>query len=144
MAWSQVTHTFPPRSKGSYLVTHEVERAIDSDLRKYKIGMCNIFLQHTSASLCLNENVCRDVREDLTMALDHIAPETLRYKHTDEGPDDMPGHVKSAVMGVSLDIPIREGKLALGTWQGIYLCEHRTQQHRRTVVITLQGEKTAK
>ncbi|KAJ2719050.1 hypothetical protein GGI07_005458 [Coemansia sp. Benny D115] len=138
--WSQVTHTFPSRSKGCYLVTSEIERAIGSELRKYKIGMCNLFLQHTSASLCLNENVCREVREDLTMALDHMAPENLRYKHTDEGPDDMPGHVKSAVMGVSLDIPIRDGQLALGTWQGIYLCEHRAYQHRRSVVITMQGD----
>ncbi|KAJ1643526.1 hypothetical protein J3B02_002447 [Coemansia erecta] len=141
MAWSQITHTFPARSQGSYLVTSEIERAISSELKNYKIGMCNLFLQHTSASLCLNENACRDVREDLTMALNHMVPENLRYKHTDEGPDDMPGHVKSAVMGVSLDIPISNGRLALGTWQGIYLCEHRTYQHRRTVVITLQGEK---
>ncbi|KAJ2237941.1 hypothetical protein H4R99_000662 [Coemansia sp. RSA 1722] len=141
MAWSQVTHTFPSRSQGSYLVTNEIERAIANEIKHYKIGMCNLFLQHTSASLCLNENVCREVREDLTMALNHMVPETLRYKHTDEGPDDMPGHVKSAVMGVSLDIPISNGKLALGTWQGIYLCEHRTYQHRRTVVITIQGEK---
>ncbi|KAI7823413.1 hypothetical protein BX661DRAFT_186553 [Kickxella alabastrina] len=115
MSWSQVTHTFPPRSKGSYLRTAQIQ-----------IGMCNLFLQHTSASLCLNENVCREVREDLTMALDHIAPETLKYKHTDEGPDDMPGH---------------DGQLALGTWQGIYLNEHRTYQHRRTVIVTMQGEK---
>ncbi|KAJ1862101.1 hypothetical protein LPJ73_000852 [Coemansia sp. RSA 2703] len=140
-SWSQITHTFPPRSKGAYLVTSEIEKAISSEVRKYKMGMCNLFLQHTSASLCLNENVCREVREDLTMALDHMAPETLKYKHTDEGPDDMPGHVKSAVMGVSLDIPIRDGALALGTWQGIYLCEHRTYQHRRSVIITIQGEK---
>ncbi|KAJ2544434.1 hypothetical protein IWW35_005397, partial [Coemansia sp. RSA 1878] len=126
---------------GAYLVTNDVLKAIESEVRKYKIGMCNLFLQHTSASLCLNENVCREVREDLTMALDHIAPESLPYKHTDEGPDDACGHVKCAVMGVSLDIPIRDGKLALGTWQGIYLCEHRVYQHRRSVVITMQGEK---
>ncbi|KAJ1990426.1 hypothetical protein GGI25_003536 [Coemansia spiralis] len=140
-AWSQITHTFPARSKGSHLVTSEIERAISKDLQQYKIGMCNLFLQHTSASLCLNENVCQEVRTDLTMALDHMAPESLSYEHTDEGADDMPGHVKSAVMGVSLDIPIRDGQLALGTWQGIYLCEHRKYQHRRTVVITMQGEK---
>ncbi|KAJ2556762.1 hypothetical protein EV175_001779 [Coemansia sp. RSA 1933] len=139
--WSQVTHTFPSRSKGSYLVTREIEQAISKEIKQYKIGMCNLFLQHTSASLCLNENVCPEVRRDLTMALDHMAPENLRYEHTDEGPDDMPGHVKSAVMGVSLDIPIRNGELALGTWQGIYLCEHRTYQHRRSVIITMQGEK---
>ncbi|KAJ2776606.1 hypothetical protein H4R18_005585 [Coemansia javaensis] len=141
MGWSQATHTFPARSKGSYLVTEEVERAAGGELRQYKVGMCNVFLQHTSASLCLNENVCREVRQDLTMALDHMAPESLPYRHDDEGPDDMPGHVKCAVMGVSLDIPVRDGRLALGTWQGIYLVEHRTSPHRRTVVITIQGEK---
>lgn len=141
VGWSQVTHTFAPRSKGSYLVTHEITKAAGSEISKYRMGMCHLFLQHTSASLCLNENVCREVRQDLTMALDHMAPETLNYKHDDEGPDDMPGHVKSAVMGVSLDVPIRDGQLALGTWQGIYLCEHRVYQHRRNVVITINGEK---
>ncbi|KAJ1836911.1 hypothetical protein H4S02_006460 [Coemansia sp. RSA 2611] len=141
MPWSQVSHTFQARTKGSYLVTNEVLKAAGTEIRKYKVGMCNLFLQHTSASLCLNENVCREVRTDLTMALDHMAPESLPYQHTDEGPDDACGHVKCAVMGVSLDIPIRDGQLALGTWQGIYLCEHREYQHRRTVVITIQGEK---
>ncbi|PIA14402.1 hypothetical protein COEREDRAFT_76499 [Coemansia reversa NRRL 1564] len=141
MGWTQITHTLSGRSKGSYLITNEINRAIEKEIRQYKIGMCNIFLQHTSASLCLNENVCKEVRDDLTMALDHVAPESLPYRHTDEGPDDMPGHAKSAIMGVSLDIPISNGQLALGTWQGIYLCEHRTYQHRRTVVITMQGEK---
>ncbi|KAJ2764944.1 hypothetical protein IWQ56_004288 [Coemansia nantahalensis] len=141
MGWFQITHMFPARGKGSYLVTRELEQAMGSELRQYRVGMCNVFLQHTSASLCLNENVCPEVRQDLTMALDHMAPDSLNYKHDDEGPDDMPGHVKSAVMGVSLDIPIRDGRLALGTWQGIYLCEHRVHQHRRTVVITVQGEK---
>ncbi|KAI8319654.1 hypothetical protein GQ54DRAFT_299179 [Martensiomyces pterosporus] len=141
MSWFQTTHRFPARSKGCYLVTDEIRRAIGPELSKYEVGMVNLFLQHTSASLCLNENVCSEVRDDMVMALDHIAPETLPYEHTDEGPDDMPGHVKSALVGVSLNIPIRNGQLALGTWQGIYLCEHRTYRHTRQVVITIQGQK---
>ncbi|ORX70689.1 hypothetical protein DL89DRAFT_292312 [Linderina pennispora] len=142
-SWSQVTHKFPPRAKGCYLVTNEVTRAIDSELAKYEVGMANLFLQHTSASICLGENFCDEVRDDMLMALDTIVPESLPYTHTDEGPDDMPGHVKSALVGVSLDIPIRNGRLALGTWQGIYLIEHRTYRHSRQVVVTIQGQKKA-
>ncbi|RUP16032.1 hypothetical protein BC936DRAFT_139556 [Jimgerdemannia flammicorona] len=101
-------------------------------------------MQHTSASLCLNENVDPDVRADMEMALNRIAPESFPYVHTDEGPDDMPGHVKSALVGVSLNIPITNGKFNMGTWQGIWLCEHRDHGGSRRVVVTLQGEKHTK
>jgi secondary thiamine-phosphate synthase enzyme len=96
-------------------------------------------LQHTSASLTINENADPDVRKDLDMALDEIAPEDWDYVHTAEGPDDMPAHVKSSLLGCSLVIPITSGRLNLGTWQGIYLCEHRNHPTRRSVVITASG-----
>ncbi|CAO3598952.1 unnamed protein product [Absidia cylindrospora] len=102
--------------------------------------MANFFLQHTSASLMINENCDPDVREDMDMGLDKIVPETFPYIHTDEGPDDMPGHLKSGIVGVSLNIPITNGRLNLGTWQGIYLCEHRTHSSGRKVVVTIQGQ----
>ncbi|OZJ04046.1 hypothetical protein BZG36_03554 [Bifiguratus adelaidae] len=165
MSWSQTTIRLPPKSQGCHLIDHEIERQVP-DLRKYKIGMANIFLQHTSASLMLNENadpgtysriyyehgvfssgididntlVFTDVRKDMNMALDKIAPENLPYIHTDEGPDDMPGHVKSGIVGVSLNIPITNGRLNTGTWQGIYLCEHRRHNSGRKIVVTLQGQ----
>ena len=112
------------------------------------IGLCNVFIQHTSASLTINENADPDVRRDMEVALNKIVPETWSkdgtFHHVDEGDDDMPSHVKSSLMGPSLTIPIRNGKLALGTWQGIYLNEHRNQNsyggHRRTILITLQGQ----
>jgi len=103
--------------------------------------MANIFLQHTSASLMLNENCDPDVRTDMEMSLNKICPEDFPYIHTDEGPDDMPGHLKSGIVGVSLNIPITQGKLNVGTWQGIWLCEHRNHGGPRRVVVTLQGER---
>ena len=102
-------------------------------------GIVNCFLLHTSASLTINENADPDVRKDLEMALGKIAPETWPYVHTEEGPDDMPAHVKSSLLGCSLNIPITNGRLNLGTWQGIYLCEHRNHPTRRSIVITASG-----
>ncbi|OMH79115.1 UPF0047 protein [Zancudomyces culisetae] len=139
--WSQVSFALQPRKKGCYLVTNEIVNKINPQLKDYKIGMANIFLQHTSASLTLNENADPDVRTDMTMILDKIAPENAPYIHTYEGRDDMPGHVKSSLMGVSLSIPISNGKLGLGTWQGIWLNEHRIDTHQRRVLVTLFGEK---
>tara|TARA_B100000809_G_scaffold259382_1_gene304271 strand:+ start:2289 stop:2630 length:342 start_codon:yes stop_codon:yes gene_type:complete len=103
-------------------------------------GLLHVFIQHTSASLSINENADTDVPRDLEMAINTIAPEDLPYLHTMEGPDDMPAHVKSSLLGSSLTLPIRDGRLALGTWQGIYLCEHRNQATGRSLVLTLQGE----
>ncbi|CAG8489511.1 25495_t:CDS:2 [Gigaspora margarita] len=98
-------------------------------------------VQHTSASLCLNENADPDVRVDMEMGLNKLVPENWPYTHTAEGPDDMPGHIKNAIIGSSLNIPITNGKLNLGTWQGIWLLEHRDYASGRRVVVTLQGEK---
>ncbi|KAL7746592.1 hypothetical protein RI367_008119 [Sorochytrium milnesiophthora] len=139
-SWSQFTFSLSPRRRGCHLVTNEVVAKIP-DLRKYKVGMANIFLQHTSASLTINENADPDVRKDMEMMLNTMAPAEAPYIHTDEGPDDMPGHVKSSLFGVSLNIPISNGNLALRTWQGIWLCEHRDAGGSRKIVATLQGLK---
>ncbi|MEX2027330.1 MAG: secondary thiamine-phosphate synthase enzyme YjbQ [Pirellulaceae bacterium] len=104
-----------------------------------KAGLFHIFIQHTSASLTINENADRDVRTDLESSLQALAPEDFPYAHTLEGPDDMPAHVKASLMGSSLTIPISGGELALGTWQGIYLCEHRNHGGPRKVVLTVWG-----
>ncbi|CAH1765650.1 13289_t:CDS:2 [Entrophospora sp. SA101] len=140
MSWYQATIVLKSKSRGCHLVTSEIERQV-SEIRNYKIGMANIFLQHTSASLCLNENADPDVRKDMEMALNKIVPENWNYIHTDEGSDDMPAHVKNAIVGASLNIPVTNGKFNLGTWQGIYLMEHRNYASGRRVVVTLQGEK---
>lgn len=108
-------------------------------LSSLRIGLLHVFIQHTSASLSINENADPDVRQDLELALNHLVPESLNYVHTIEGPDDMPAHVKSSLLGSSLTIPITEGKLAFGTWQGIYLCEHRDRAQGRSLVLTVMG-----
>lgn len=121
------------------LVTDEVEKAC-TFIRNFSTGMLQVFIRHTSASLTINENSDIDVRNDLAMALDKIVPESLPYQHTEEGPDDMPSHVKASLMGSSVMIPIREGKLALGRWQGIYLCEHRAAKHSRELICSAWGQ----
>ena len=104
-------------------------------------GLLTLFCRHTSAGLLIQENAARDVRTDLEAFFDRLAPEDAgQYRHADEGPDDMPAHIRTAVMGVQLTIPIVEGKLALGTWQGIYLFEHRRAPHRRQIALHLVGE----
>lgn len=142
-SWDQAKFALSPRKKGLYLITDEVVRNVPQ-IKQYEIGILHLFLQHTSAGLTLNENCDPDVRADLTSSLDRVAPEGDFYIHADEGPDDMPGHVKSSVVGVSLSIPISNGRLALGTWQGIYLCEFRTYQHTRRIIATINGTKKAK
>ncbi|GAN10022.1 UPF0047 protein C4A8.02c-like isoform X2 [Mucor ambiguus] len=127
------------KKKGCHLVHKEIVGQLP-ELKNFKIGMANVFLQHTSASLMINENYDSDVQKDMEMGLNKIVPETFPYIHTAEGPDDMPGHLKSGIVGVSLNIPITNGKLNLGTWQGIYLCEHRNSGGSRRVVVTLQGQ----
>ncbi|KAG2226442.1 hypothetical protein INT45_000610 [Circinella minor] len=138
--WYQKQIRLNARNRGCHLVHREIVNQVP-EIKNYKVGMANIFLQHTSASLMLNENADPDVRKDMDMGLDKIVPETFPYIHTDEGPDDMPGHLKSGIVGVSLNIPITNGELNTGTWQGIYLCEHRNYGGSRKVVVTLQGEK---
>jgi secondary thiamine-phosphate synthase enzyme len=111
------------------------------EISQLKTGMCQVFIQHTSASLCINENADSTVRQDFEMYFNKIAPENdPDYRHDDEGPDDMPAHLKAALLGSSVMIPIRNGRLALGMWQGIYLCEHRNYGAPRQLMITAWGE----
>jgi secondary thiamine-phosphate synthase enzyme len=137
--WLQKTIALPTQRRGFHLIAAAVESALP-ELSQLRIGLLHVFLQHTSASLAINENADRDVRIDMEMAFNRIAPESFPYVHTIEGPDDMPAHVKSALIGCELTIPISDGRLALGVWQGIYLCEHRDRAGSRRLVLTLQGE----
>jgi secondary thiamine-phosphate synthase enzyme len=140
MFWSQKTIRIGPYPRGFHLITREVISAVP-ELQNVRIGILQVFLQHTSASLTINENADPDVRTDMETALNRLVPENQPFVHTIEGPDDMPAHVKSSLLGASLMIPVSAGALALGTWQGIYLCEHRNDATPRTLVLTLQGEK---
>lgn len=137
--WIQRSVHLPAARRGFHLVTHNILDAIP-ELGSLKVGLVNVFIQHTSASLTINENADPDVRIDFETAMNHAVPESLPYVHTLEGPDDMPAHVKASMMGASLTIPVSDGRLQLGTWQGIYLCEHRNHGGSRRVVITVQGE----
>jgi secondary thiamine-phosphate synthase enzyme len=121
------------------LITDRVESAL-AELPSVRVGLLHVFIQHTSASLTINENADPDVRVDFERALNHLVPENLPYIHTVEGPDDMPAHVKSSLMGCSLTVPIKDGRLCLGMWQGIYLCEHRDRATARRLVLTLMGD----
>jgi secondary thiamine-phosphate synthase enzyme len=139
MAWIQREIELRPRRRGFHLVTAEVVAAVP-ELGCLRVGLMHVFIRHTSASLSVNENADPDVPVDLEMAFDRIAPETLPYIHTGEGSDDMPAHVKASLLGSSVSLPIRDGRLCLGTWQGIYLCEHRLSGGPRRIVITIHGE----
>lgn len=126
--------------RGFHIITAEIQQAIPQ-LREINTGMCQVFIQHTSASLTINENADPTVREDFEMYFNKAVPENdSDYLHDYEGSDDMPAHLKAAMLGASVMIPIRNGRLALGTWQGIYLCEHRNHGGRRNVIITAWGE----
>ncbi len=128
------------RSRGFHLITDEVLRALPQ-LKELRAGMCQVFIQHTSASLTINENADPTVRKDFEMYFSKIAPENdPDYRHDYEGSDDMPAHLKASILGVSVMIPVTNGHLALGTWQGIYLCEHRNYGGSRTLMITAWGE----
>jgi secondary thiamine-phosphate synthase enzyme len=128
------------RPRGFHLITSEVMRAIP-ELRELGKGMLQVFIQHTSASLTINENADPTVRKDFEMFFNKAVPENdPGYQHDDEGSDDMPAHLKAALLGCSVMIPIRNGRPALGTWQGIYLCEHRNHGGSRTLVLTAWGE----
>jgi len=139
MPWFQKTISLPAQRRGFHLVTQPIVRALP-ELAQFRTGLLHVFIQHTSASLTINENADADVRTDMEMAMNEIAPENLAYVHTIEGPDDMPAHVKASLMGSSVSIPVTDGKLALGVWQGIYLCEHRNRAGSRSLVLTLWGE----
>lgn len=139
MAWVQRNLQLPAVGRGWHLITTQVAQALP-ELPKFALGWLQVFIQHTSASLVINENADPDVPADLERMFNQLAPEDFPYRHTCEGPDDMPAHVKTALLGSSLLIPVQNGRLALGTWQGIYLCEHRDRASRRQLVLTLQGE----
>lgn len=143
MAWLQEHVRLAPRPRGFHLITAEVEAALPG-LSRMRVGLLHGFIQHTSASLCINENADPDVPRDLEMAFNEIAREDFPYIHTLEGPDDMPAHVKAAMLGSSVTVPIADGRLCLGTWQGIYLCEHRDRAGPRRLVLTVYGEFATK
>lgn len=138
--WYQQPITLPKLGRGFHLVTQHVQSAVPQ-IADFRVGILHLFIQHTSASLSINENADPDVPVDLEMAISLIAPENFPFQHTVEGPDDMPAHVKSSLLGSCLTIPISNGHLALGTWQGIYLCEFRNQPRHRSLVATISGEK---
>jgi len=131
-----------PLRRGFHLITDEVLQALP-ELRRLKTGMLQVFIMHTSASVTINENADPDLPRDLEMAFDQIAREDFPYDHTLEGPDDMPAHVKSSLLGSSVMIPLREGRLCLGTWQGIYVCEHRDHGGSRRLMLTAYGEMSS-
>ncbi|KAL2016277.1 hypothetical protein VTK56DRAFT_3905 [Thermocarpiscus australiensis] len=143
--WLQKEFTLPSRSRGAYLITDTVLKELP-EIKELRVGLLNLFIKHTSCALSLNENWDEDVRADLSDALDRIVPEAgpngeALYRHDAEGPDDLPAHVKSALIGASVTIPIKDGKLCTGTWQGIWYLEFRAMKHSRKVVATVQGEK---
>ncbi|MEJ5263192.1 MAG: secondary thiamine-phosphate synthase enzyme YjbQ [Ignavibacterium sp.] len=140
MIYIQKEITLKSRSKGIYLITSEILSEI-SEIKNIRVGIANIFLKHTSASLSINENVSPDVRIDMQNFLDKLVPNEKYFHHNYEGEDDMPAHIKSSLIGNSLTIPITDGRFNLGTWQGIYLCEHRIHSHRREIVVTLIGSE---
>jgi len=141
MSWFQKTITLKVRPRGFHLVTREIVEQLP-ELRDIRVGQAHFFLQHTSASLSINENCDTSVREDLESHFNQLAPENAPYYvHTYEGPDDMPAHIKSGMLGCEFTIPVTNGELALGTWQGIMLGEHRDRGRPRMVVVTISGEK---
>ncbi len=138
--WLQKEIHLKARARGFHLVSDEILRQLP-ELQDFNIGLLNIFMQHTSASLTINENAAPDVRADFESYFSRAIPENEPYfLHRDEGPDDMPAHLKASVLGCSLTIPISNGRLAMGIWQGIYLCEHRNHGGSRRLLLTLQGE----
>ena len=138
--WMQRTITFDPRPRGFHLVSREVLAALP-EIAELDTGLLHLFIQHTSASLTLNENASTDVRRDFEKFFSANVPEDFSgWSHTIEGPDDMPAHIKASILGPSLTLPVGDGELQLGTWQGIYLCEHRDHGGARSLLVTLHGE----
>ena len=139
MMWLQKKIQLVPRPRGFHLITSEILRGF-SELEQVKIGWLQVFIQHTSASLSINENADPDVRLDMETAINRMVPEHWPFVHTCEGSDDMPAHIKASLFGNSLMVPVSDGTLALGIWQGIYLCEHRDHGGPRRLILTLNGE----
>lgn len=141
--WLQRELTLAPRPQGFHLITREVLDGVP-ELRELGVGLLHLLLMHTSASLTLNENASPDVRRDFSAWFDQAVPEgSLLWTHTLEGADDMPAHIKASLLGATLTLPIGGGRLVLGTWQGIYLCEHRHRGGPRSLLATVWGELTA-
>jgi secondary thiamine-phosphate synthase enzyme len=141
MFFEQVAIRLKPRPRGFHLVTSEIVAALPQ-LSRCRVGVAHIFIQHTSASLTINENADPDVRADMERWFDRAVPENAPYiVHTAEGPDDMPAHLKASLLGSSVSVPVRDGRFALGTWQGVYLGEHRDHGGSRTIVVTLMGDE---
>ena len=137
--WIQKTITLSPKSRGFHIITNDVLENIP-EIKDFKTGILQLFIKHTSASLTINENADPTVRTDFESHFNMLAPENQSYyQHTFEGSDDMPAHLKASLLGSSVSIPITDGKLNLGTWQGIYLCEHRNRGSDRKLIITIQG-----
>ncbi|MEL0604932.1 secondary thiamine-phosphate synthase enzyme YjbQ [Pseudoalteromonas undina] len=140
MSWQQTQITLKPRARGFHLIDDEILAQLN-ELTNYKVGLLHLFIQHTSASLTINENADPTVRMDMESHFNHFVPERQSYyRHDYEGDDDMPAHIKTSTLGCELSIPISNGHLALGTWQGIYLGEHRDAGGARRIIATLQGE----
>ncbi|NVD07625.1 YjbQ family protein [Vibrio sp. JPW-9-11-11] len=138
--WTQTTLHLRARPRGFHLITDEIEQQLPQ-IADYSVGILQLFIQHTSASLTINENADPTVRDDMEKHFNHFVPERAPYyQHTYEGDDDMPAHIKASTLGCSVMIPISNGRLALGTWQGIYLGEHRNFGGSRTLIATIQGE----
>jgi secondary thiamine-phosphate synthase enzyme len=139
-SWYQTEIVLPAKSRGFHLITREITNQVP-EIGRYRLGLAHIFIKHTSASLALNENADPSVRTDMESHFNKMVPEGAPYYiHTYEGPDDMPAHIKAVLLGSSLTIPIRDGRFNVGTWQGIYLCEHRDRGGRRRLVVTLHGQ----
>ena len=137
--WIQKTIALSPKSRGFHIITHDVLENIP-ELKDLKTGILHLFIKHTSASLTINENADPTVRTDFESHFNMLAPENQSYyQHTFEGSDDIPAHLKASLLGSSVSIPITDGRLNLGTWQGIYLCEHRNRGADRKLIVTIQG-----
>ncbi|ASN79879.1 secondary thiamine-phosphate synthase enzyme YjbQ [Deinococcus ficus] len=138
--WVQRDLTLKPQPRGFHLITREIVGALP-ELGQVRAGLLHVFIRHTSASLTVNENASPDVRRDFERYFNAHVPEGWReWEHTLEGPDDMPAHIKASLLGPSLTLPVQSGRPALGTWQGVYLCEHRDHSGPRTLLLTLHGE----
>ncbi len=138
--WKQTEIQLPAKPRGFHLVTNEIIKKLP-ELQQFKVGIINLFIKHTSASLTINENADPSVRADFEAYFNKAVPENEPYyTHLDEGSDDMPAHIKSSLLSTSLNIPISNGRLNIGTWQGIYLCEHRNYGGNRKIIVTINGE----
>ena len=138
--WFQKEVIINPKKRGFHVITEQITSTIP-EIEEVNIGLLNLFIKHTSASLTINENTDNDVRIDFESHFNYLVPEKQSYyRHTYEGSDDMPAHLKSSLLGASISIPIKNGNLELGMWQGIYLCEHRNKSTARKIIATLQGK----